>query len=263
MLERIKDCICHPRFIGKYNKDKIGKVILISFVFFLLYMAVFGLRTFNENPIGVNASSVVVSEVIAKQDHTVVYDNSTNKLTGDSISIQQETFGFYVLPNENTKVSSLVINIVLQETKGYVYYGEYEVGSIEYQDIAAAGFTFDGISKNNPTDIYNFRIFVSSILESSFLFFRVFNFAEDVVMTFSTYMVVFLVAFIFARMINPSIEGKVRAKLALYDSNIFLICAMFASLFNISWILYIGYMLPMIYTSVTFKHIIKVVIPKK
>ena len=27
MLERISDCICHPRFIGKYNKDKVGKII--------------------------------------------------------------------------------------------------------------------------------------------------------------------------------------------------------------------------------------------
>ena len=263
MLERMKNCICHPRYIGKYNKDKIGKIILICFLFFLMYMVVFGIRTFTENPMGVNAESILVSEVISKQEHTITFDSESNKLSGDSVIIEKETFGFYVFPSTETKMSSLVINIVLQEDKGYVYYGDYEIANIDYSDIATANFSFDGIAKNNTTDIYNFRKFISSVLESSYTFFRMYNFAEGIAMTFMTFMATFLVSFIFARMINPTIEGKVRAKLALYDTNIFLVCAMLASLFNVGWIAYIGYALPIIYTSITFKHIIRVVIPKR
>ncbi len=263
MLERIKDCISHPRFIGRYNKDKIGKIILIIFMFFILYLTVFGIRTFTENPIGEHAESVVVSEVISKQEHSIAYDSKTHKLTGNHVSIEQESFGLYILPNENAKFSSLVINIILKEDIGYIYYGDVLISEIEYSNIQASDFTFDGISNNNTTDIYNFRYFISSVLESSFRFFRIYNFAEGAVMTIITFMSLFLVAFIFARMINPTIEGKVRAKLVLYDTIIFLVCAMFASLFNLGWIAYIGYALPMIYTSITFKHIIRVVVPKK
>ena len=263
MLERIKDCICHPRFIGKYNKDKIGKIILFVSIFFLMYMVVFGIRTFTENPFGSNAESVIVSEVIAKQEKTIVYDSQTKKLTGNVMSIQQETFGLYVFPSENTKMNSLVLNIVLKEDEAIVYYGDFVIGNIEYKDIETASFTFSGISSNNATDIYNFRKFVSSVFESAFTFLRVYNFIEGIMMTITTFMALFLVSFIFAKMINPTIEGKVRAKLSLYDANIYLVFAMFASLFNITWLVYIGYMLPMIYTTITFKHIIRVVIPKR
>ena len=76
-------------------------------------------------------------------------------------------------------------------------------------------------------------------------------------------MFIFMLEFIFAKMINPSIDRKVRAKLVLYDTAIFFVCAMLASLFNQGWIAYIGYVLPVIYTSITFRHIVKVVIPKK
>lgn len=263
MIERIKNSICHPRFIGKYNKDKVSKIILVIMIFFVFYLLIFGIRTFSENPMGEGAENYVVSEVISKQDHTVVYDSETHTLKGNSFNIQEETFGLYVLPFEDSKSSSLVVNIVLGETKGYIYYGDIEVSAIDYADIKVEDFTFDGISKNNSKDIYNFRIFVFEILESGFTFFRILNFIEGALITFVTFMMLFLVSFIFARMINPTIEGKVRAKLVLYDVIIFLVCSMLASLFNVGWIVYIGYSLPLIYTTITFKHIIRVVIPKR
>ena len=263
MLERIKDCICHPRFIGKYNKDKIGKILFVIFLFFALYLLVFGVRVFNENPLGEGSESLIASKVISKQNKTIYYDSETNKLIGDSIVIQEETFNMYVLPTDEATISNLTVNIVLKEDKGFVYYGDIAIGVINYTDVQAGSFTFEGISNNNPTDIYQFRNFISSVLESSYTFFRVYNFVEGAITTFTTFMMLFLVSFIFARMINPTIEGKVRAKLVLYDANIFLVCAMLASLFNAGWIVYIGYALPMIYTTRTFKHIIRVVIPKK
>ena len=263
MLERMKNCICHPKFIGRYHKDKVGKIIFISFLFFLMYLVVFGVRTFNENPYGEQAESLIVSEVISKQVKTVEFDKESNCLSGDSVSIVDEAFGIYIFPQGNDKMPELTINIVLLVKAAKVYYGNYEIGTVKYEDIKTESFSFDMIAKNDPTHIFNFRGFVSSILESSYTFLRAFNFGEGVSMAFMTFMVVFLVSFIFAKLINPTIEGKVRAKLSLYDTNIFLVCAIMASLFNLGWIAYIGYMLPIIYTSITFKHIIRVVIPKK
>lgn len=263
MLERIKDCICHPKFIGRYNKDKVGKILSVIFLFFGLYLVVFGIRTFTENPFGVDAESVVVSEVISTQEHTISYNSESHTLTGNSVSIEQETFGLYVLPVEEYIPTTMVINIVLEETSGHIYYGVYKIAEISYTEIEAASFSFDGVSNNDIHDIYNFRLFISEVLESSYMFFRVYNFVEGIFMTVSTFMMLFLVSFIFARMINPTIEGKVRAKLVLYDTVSFLVFAMLASLFNAGWLAYIGYALPAVYTSITFKHIVRVVIPKR
>ena len=46
MFERIKDCICHPRNIGKYNKDSIGIVLLTIFLFFVLALSMQGVMAY-------------------------------------------------------------------------------------------------------------------------------------------------------------------------------------------------------------------------
>ena len=263
MLERIKNCICHPRFIGKYNKDKVGKLILYVLLFFFVYILEFGLRTFTENPFGEEADRIIVKEVIAKQDNNIAYDSSSQILTGKKVYIENEAFGLYILPEGELKVNPLVINIVLEQEKGYIYYGQYEISEIDYSNIKAKSFSFENISDNHTLDIYNFRYFINGVLESSFIFFRVINLVKGITSTISMFMMMFLISFIYAKFINPSIDGKVRAKLVLYDVTIFLVCAMLASLFNQGWIIYIGYSLPIIYTTITFKHIVRVVIPKK
>ena len=77
MLERIKNCLCHPRFIGKYNKDKFGKIIFIVLLFYIVYLVVFGLRTFTENPLCEDADRIIVKEIIAEQDANISYDAET------------------------------------------------------------------------------------------------------------------------------------------------------------------------------------------
>lgn len=263
MFERIKNCICHPRFIGKYNKDKIGKIISIILIFFFLYVGVFSVRTFTENPIGEDADRIIVKEVISKQENNISYDANTHILSGENVYVENESFGLYILPIGKIDVNPYVINIILESNKGYIYYGEFQISEIDYSNIKAASFSFDNISDNETLDIYNFRYFINGVLESSFIFFRIINLVSGIISTFTMFMMMFLIGFVFAKFINPSIEGKVRAKLVLYDTIIFLVCAMLASLFNQGWIVYVGYSLPMIYVAITFKHIIRVVIPKK
>lgn len=263
MLERIKNCLCHPRFIGKYNKDKLGKIILIILLFYFSYLLVFGLRTFTENPIGEEADRVIVKEIISKQSDNVFYDEELKLLSGESTYIESDSFGLYVLPEEGFKVNAYTINIVLDSNKGYVYFGYYQVSEIDYNEINTTSFSFGSIIKNDSQAIYSFRYFINNVLESSFLAFRIFNFASGAIEAISIFLLLFLLEFIFAKMINPTIERKVRAKLVLYDVNIFFLCAMLASLFNQGWIVYLGYILPVIYTTITFKHIIRIVIPKK
>lgn len=261
MLDRIRDCICHPKIIGRYNRDKIGKILLFVLFFFFVYVVVFGVRTFTENPLE-GKGNELTSLVISKQDKTVEYDSETFILTGDFVKIETENVGLYVLPNEDVYINSYILNVVLEEDMAYVYFGDIEISSISYKDIQTKDFSFENISSNESKDILYFKMFIEGILESSYDYFRMINFVEGVISTASLYLMLFLVCFLFARMVNPTIEGKVRAKLVLYDNVVFLVFTILASLFNQGWLAYVAYSLPMIYTMITFRHIVRVVVPK-
>lgn len=263
MLERIKSIICHPRYIGKYHNDKVWKILLYVFIFLVLYLAVFGVRTFTENPLGEEANTIIISDVISLQRYNVKYDSNTHLLTGEETTIVKESYGLYVLPQTEVKVSPFSVNIIMKEDKAFICQGAKVVSEIKYSDIAVGDFTFEGLSKNNPTDIYNFRVYLYLILESSFTYYRTLNFVQGAVEAIGMYALMFLLAFIFAKLINPTIEGKVRAKLVMYDTIIYFVVAILTCLFNVAGLIYVAYSLPIIYTSITFRHIVRVVVPKR
>ena len=263
MFERIKSIICHPRYIGKYHNDKVWKILLYVLLFFMLYLAVFGVRTFTENPLGEEADRIIISDVISSQSQSITYDSENHTLKGNEFSIVNDSYAFYVLPTREVKQALGLVNIILDETKGYVYYGTYLVSEIEYTQIFVDSFSFDGVSSNNTKDIFYFRSFINEVLNSSFGFFRSMNFVEGIVQSITMYLMLFFLSFIFAKIINPTIEKKVRAKLVLYDTIIYFVVAMISSLFNVGAFIYVAYSLPVIYTSITFRHIVRVVIPKR
>ena len=266
MLERISDCICHPRFIGKYNKDKVGKIILCIILFFSLYLVFFGIRCYTENPFGSNASSEIVSSVIKSRQDSVVFDTDLDKLLGEGCLIKGDGFNLYVLPSEDIKISKYEdfysINIILDEEEAIIYYGISEISKKSYKDINVNGFSFAKIINNQVEDLYSFNIFIQDILLSSEIYFQTYLFLEGAMSALITYIIIVLICFAFAYMINPTIDRKVRIRLCLYDGLIFFVVSMLASLFNAAWLVYVGYCMPVIYTTITFRHIVRVVIKK-
>ncbi len=261
MIERIKDCICHPRSIGKYHKDKAGIVILTIVLFFVLAISVQAVRCFTENPFDEYSSLAVTSAIIQHGDNTVVYDAKENKLTGESILVDGSGFKLIILPTEEKiSVGRDSINIVLKEEEAYIYYGITKVSKIAYKDIRMGGFHLGAVAMNSPSDTYNFRGFIDQILDSSKVYFQASTFVRGALMTFVYYIICVFFCYILSISINPTIDRRVRAKLSFYDGCVFLVGSFFSYLFNVSIIVYFALALPLVYALITFRHIIKVVI---
>lgn len=263
MFERLKDCICHPRNIGKYHKDSFGIVFLTIVFFFVLTLGMQAVRSFTENPFDEYSSMAVSSAVIQYGESNVQYDSTIHKITGEYLKIEGNGFQLVILPvEEKIAVARNSVNIVLKEEEALIYYGSTKISNLSYQGMNVASFSLRNVALNQSNDIYNFKIFIDSILNSSQLYFQASTFLRGSLTTFVYYLICVFFCFVLSISINPTIDKKVRTKLSFYDGCIFLVGSFFAYLFNASIIVYFALPCPLIFSFITFRHIIRVIIRK-
>ncbi|MDE6656098.1 MAG: hypothetical protein K2J85_03815 [Anaeroplasmataceae bacterium] len=262
MFERFKDCLCYPRYIGKYNKDKGGIVFLTILIFFLLSVLMQGVRSYTDNPISESVPYTITSSVIQHGKTNVIYNAKEGKLTGDSFTTNQNGFYLVVLPTEDQEIALKIdtVTIILEEEAATIYYSNMKATTIAYKDIKTSDFILDNVASNVSTDTYYFRIFIDSIFASAKIFFQTYTFIQGIFSTLLYYLICVLFSYVLSIAINPTINRGVRAKLCFYDGCVFFVGTFFAYLFNVDIIIYFSLVFPLVYTLVTFRHIIKVVI---
>ncbi|MDE5856525.1 MAG: hypothetical protein K2H06_05715, partial [Anaeroplasmataceae bacterium] len=189
MFERFKDCVCYPRYIGKYNKDKGGIVFLTILIFFLLSVLMQGIRNYTENPISETVPYTITSTIIQHGESNVFYDAEEGKLKGDFFEENYDGFYLVVLPQENTRMALKLdtVTIVLEEESASLYYSNVKASTLSYKDIDISSFSFANVAKNQATDTYYFRIFIDQILDSSKVFFQTYAFIQSVISTIVYY----------------------------------------------------------------------------
>ena len=76
MLDRIRNCICHPKWIGNYFKDKIRYIVAVTFLFLGVYVAVLALRIYTTEPFSEGSVKELTSAVIRGKESDVRYDDT-------------------------------------------------------------------------------------------------------------------------------------------------------------------------------------------
>lgn len=262
MFGRIKDCVCHPRYIGKYNKDKVGIVFITIFIFFLLSIVMQGIRCYTENPISETVPYTITSTIIQHGETNVSYDAAEGRLKGDFFEENRAGFHLIVLPSEDARIALKLdtVTIILKGESASVYYSNIKASTLSYKDLKISSFSLANVATNQATDTYYFRIFIDQILDSSKVFFQSYAFIQGILSSIVYYLICVVFCYVLSIAINPAIHRGVRAKLCFYDSCVYFIGTFFAYLFNSDMIIYFSLALPLIYTMVTFRHIIKVII---
>ncbi len=265
MLERFKDCLCNPRYIGKYNKDKFGKIFLIIILFFLLSASIQGMRCYTENPLSDDVSTNFTSMVIKNGSSDISYDSRNHKLIGSSFKMSNNGFVLVVLPKENDVITLNFdsITIILEEEVANLFYDNQQISSIKYNEMSSKDFNFNNIACNQVVDINHFQSFIDEIFASGCTMFQTFNFIDNLMTSIVYYFICVFFCYIFSIGINPTIQKNVRAKLCFYDSCSFFVCQFFAYLFNSEILIYLALILPIIYSFITFRHIIRVVVKRE
>lgn len=261
MWDRIKICFCHPRWIGKFHHDHPRIVAGTILLFFALFLAIYGVRCYTTSPFDEAAGNTVASFLVNHGEVNVSYENK--KLSGEQYTIVGDNFHIYILTAKDTqKVNIANISICLDETQAVVYLGNLKMKTISYQSISSSDFDFKDISTNQPKAIYQFKIFINEILNSASVPFQTINFIEGILNEIIFYFMMVVLLSFYALAINPTIDRNIRIKLCMYDALSYFSVSFFAELFNVYWLSYLALVLPIIYCTITFRHIVKVVIKK-
>ncbi len=261
MWDRIKICFCHPRWIGKYHHDHPGIVAGTILLFFALFLTIYGVRCYTTSPFYETAGNTIVSSIV---NHGLVNASYKNKeLTGEQCIITGDNFHVYILTDRDTKKVKLRnISICLEEKQAVLYLGNFKMKTVSYQSLSSENFDFKDISMNQPKAIYQFKIFINEILNSASVPFQTIDFLEGILNELIFYFLLVIMLSFYALAINPTIDRGIRMKLCMYDALSYFIVSFFAELFSVYWLSYLAMVLPIIYCTITFRHIVKVVIKK-
>lgn len=272
MLDRIRDFIGGPRWIGKYFKDKGIVVFLYIMLFFVAYALVLGVRSysteyFDEESVTAVASCIVQGEKssIAYDADKAVFSGTATKYVGDgfSVSFFPVEDNTNKLPPNQLVIEPSYVNIVFEERYAVIEFGGMAVSKINYSSINADSFSLTDVQRNDIDALYNFKLIIKAVLMSSNVFFNTYNMFSDIMGNIMIFFVTFILLYFFvSKRVNPGIEGNVRAKLCFYDCIIFLVFCLLAALFNLSWLTFVGMAFPFIYCNITFRHIVRVYIKK-
>ncbi|HIT50204.1 MAG TPA: hypothetical protein IAD46_04170 [Candidatus Pelethenecus faecipullorum] len=259
MLDRIRNCICHPKWIGNYFKDKIRYIVAVTFLFLGVYVAVLALRIYTTEPFSEGSVKELTSAVIRGKESDVRYDDTTHRLTGSYCVYEGDDFQLIFLPEQDVR-ATLGIQILFLETEVRVYYAGMKAQSYRYDQTVVSSFSLADIQKNQSEDIYQFKILLGGVLDSTHLFFQTMVFLERLGMELGYFVILLICMFVFTYFLNPSIEGKIRIKLVFYDAMIFFFVELLSVLFAMSWLQYVALILPIVYANITFRHIVRVVV---
>ena len=272
MLERIRDFVCGPRWIGKYFKDKGMTVFLIILLFFGVYIISLGMRMYSTDYFDENSVVVVSSSIVQGDKSNISYDAEKNELSGTAVKYTGDGFTVSFFPVEDNTIkyptNQLVleasyINIIFETSYAEIEFGGIVVSRIEYKDMHVGSFNLADVQLNDTDDLYNLKLMMRGALMSSNVFFLTDSRFDDVVGNVMIFFVTFLLLYFFvSKRVNPGIEGHIRAKLCFYDCLILLVFCMFGALFNIDWLVYVGMLFPFIYCNITFRHIVRVYVKK-
>lgn len=267
MLDRIIISLCHPSKIGYFFKDKLYKVILYAFGFFLLYVLVCGLTSYSTTYFSSDVVDGSVDSLVSFETSTVVYDisyeKSTKKLSTTSTkAIVMETsdviYCFFTDSVVKTDENSKKIVYIFNENNAYVYYSNTKVGEVSYTDLTDVdSFTIKDVVSGDSQARGAFKDMIITLAYNSKFGVSTVMFVSSMLTGLAYYLIALIVIFGMSYFVNFTIATNVRTKLCLYDSLIFLVLLSFYIGFSQNWIFYIAIIAPVIFVNFTFTHIIK------
>ena len=259
-MQRLKNILCHPSRIGLYHKDSPLMVIgyLVLFLGFLIGML--ALKTYNTNYFDYSDSNYVTSLIYNNKNETTI-EYKDHKLSGSSFVVTSDTFECYFLSGisiNNIKNNGMIF--IMNENDVNVYYRFRLLKTINYSDISTDySFSINDVRKNDSNALFNIKGFYDCIFKSVDKSYASSVFLTNILSILQYYFIFsVLVLSVYSYFINPSISFGVRTKLVIYDSLVYFFVMFFMLAFEINFLQYVALIIPLIYCSVTFAHILRV-----
>lgn len=257
MFNKIKICLCHPKYIGVYFKDNLWKPLLSVFIGFVIMFFVLGILCSNTTFFEHSDVKSITNTLYYQEECDSIYDSNTKKMTGSSKLYKGEDFivGFF-----QDKVEIDLYNYYINFSEKYIdlYVYGVKIGKIEYEKVIDKSFSMSNVQKGKLTDTFIFEEMIENVFLEVEGNQKIVSFFSNAISIVIYYLVVLVTVFIFSYYVNPSIEGKIRIRLCLYDTLIFFVIVSLSFMFRAMWLQYISMIVPAIFSFITFSHIIKI-----
>lgn len=254
MFHRIIDCMVHPSRIVLGFKDKIWKPIVIALGFFLVLLGIIIIITCNSDFFDRSISNQVTA-VLVNSDTEFNVELSNHTLSGRSSKVETDDITIGFLSSDLKYNNGLVFDF--KEDLVNVYYGRSSLGSYKYENFNGT-FKVNNVINGVISDKANFQDLIYSSLDSLNSILRINNIGSSFGMICAYSVSIILLGLLFSYFVNPDIKMNVRIKLVLYTLPSFYFMMSFAFLFNLSWLQYVAFILPFIYSKIAFSHIVRV-----
>ncbi len=255
MIERIRICLLHPRFIGKFLVEKTWKIIVLILILLILnFLGYIGQSSMN-NTLSSTDKSVIVNSIVSG-DTNLEYSNNT--LSGESSTYVFYSDSAYITYGFLTTAEDEYNGLYFQylETELNIYISNVLYKSVSYSDLNVSDFIIDSETSNNSR--YYLSEFIKVPFEELVSIVIITNSMSDFGNLIFWGLITMIVAFAFAYNLNPTIRGKMRFVLLLHTMIPYLILNLFSILFSVSLLYYFGMFLSIIYYFIALRSIIKI-----
>ena len=255
-MQKFVDILFHPSHIVFYYKDKAYKVILWVLAFFCFVCGLFALYTYTSKGYDYDYISSFSSSLQTSQtSYNTKFED--NKLTGKTIIIKGNNVNVYFLKSDFANNNlGLVMNF--KEESVDIYYHTYFKKSLNYADLNINNFSFEDVRNNNRVAVLEFESLILRAVDVIDIYVKTVSLFEECIDVLILYAAITLFAVIFSIFINPPIDIKSRIKICMYDSLIYFAMMGLTLMVGISWMQYVAMALPLLFTLVSFKSIVRI-----
>ncbi len=256
MFDRLRICLLHPRFIGKFIIDKIWKVIVL----YIILIAILGVLLFSLYKGYSNLPQTEESQItnVIMRDDTADLTFNNKVLSGTAkkyiYSFDDNDLGIYFLDDVSERTETFII--IFNSDNYEVYLGNKLLEKVNYSTLNINDFKIDGSNDNTSRIALGTLISMAfnaynNSLAASNTFFNLFE-------ILGTLLFIFLITFLITYNINSTIKGKFRFSLLLHCGIPYLVIYILAYMLNISFLQYVAMLIPIIYFFISLKSIVKV-----
>lgn len=258
ILYRIMDIFCHPSHIVFYYKDKIYVLIIHLLAFAAMAVGVTAALSYTDYYIS-REDGEAFSKAIFESKQVAEIEYNDYKLTGEQATISAGVFRIYFNMEQPTKYSSSEFVVVLGQEKARGYSGTKLVYEMEYKNLSSNySFKLSDLKSGKNEKEIEFVDFISVYLRGFEHEYATQTFLGGLRLILEFYGILLIAMFIFTYLINPTIKFEVRARLMIYDSLIFFFIFSLAFIFNVEFLEYLAFAIALFYSSITFRHIIRI-----
>ena len=257
MFERLRICLLHPRYIGKFIIEKMWKIwILYAIMIIIMYFIIFGLIYVSTSLTSTDVN-FVTNNLYQEEGMELKYQNKILSGNGDQFIYTSDgiSLGFYFLEEPDFEKSDF--SIVFRENCYEAYIENILIWQTPYANLNISDFTITATG-NEPLA----EISLGMLISNAFLLYRPSIAASNALITvlenLGTLLVVLILAGLFTMNLNSSIRGKYRFSLIVHCGLSYLVVYNLSYMLNFSILQYLGMMLPIIYLFMALRSIVKI-----